>query len=283
MDVCSVPEGGDIVKLLEDVNATFTKDWHDKILNKCQDPNDKLYAWNLDHKDLKGLSECRVNWEAFEKVLKAYKEKFKQNAKFIVFKHPKINTIISNLSTKFIVDKGIYIITLIRDGRAIYASSKSNRQSGISIPMEVNPFISSRGWRFFLNDAEKNKQRLESNVYSIIKYEDLVLNYEEIMKDLMNSIGIREQVSTSILSQNIHEHQKHLHPNVNKSPDVKRINNWKETLSAREIRAFQYKSIDLLKRNDYEIQQGNYSRLLRSFDWLYYIFKSIWYKLRSYV
>lgn len=279
LEVCSVPEGGNIVNLLDNINNEFTKELYNQILEKCQNPNDKMYAWRLFPEDLQRLKKCKVNWEAFKIILEAYRDKFNPKAKFIVFKHPKINKVIASLDVQF-VNNNIYIITLIRDGRAIYASSKSNKQSGINIPMEVNPFISAKGWRHFLNEVEKHRNTLPSDIYFIIKYEDLVLKYEDVMKNLVNSIGIREETSKSILSQKIHEQQKHLHPNVDKRPDVRRINNWKSALSNREIYAFQYKNTALLKKYGYEIYQGRYSSLLRSLDWLYYMFKSVWYKIK---
>ena len=238
-DICSVSEGGGIVKLLDNPDESFTESSFNSILRKISNPKDKLFSWNLFNEDLTGLKNCITNWEAFQYILQVYKNKNKPESSYIIFKHPRINSIIKNFGYDFFNKNEVYLIFLVRDGRAIYASSKFNKQSTKNIPMEVNPFLSAKGWRTYLINIENNIKKISSKSFIIIKYEDLVGKYEETIFKVISFLGCkRDLISSSLLSKNLHKNQRHLHPNIDKRADISLVNNWKKKIIKKRNNSF---------------------------------------------
>ena len=277
-DICSVYESNEIVKLLENPEEAFTINQSNNIKKKIAQPNDKLFSWNLCTEDLKDLDDCETKWDAFKCILQSFKNKHKPNANHIIFKHPKINSLILNYSDHFLKISDFFLIILIRDGRAIYASSKLNKQSNKNIPMEVNPFFSARGWKSFMRKTENNLNRLGSESNILVRYEDLVEKNEQTLKKLILFLGCKNETSISSYSKNLHENQKHLHPNINKKANVNLINSWKNKLSKNEIKAFQFETTNYLENYDYEVLKFEFFCTNRKLYWLYCLTKSIWYK-----
>ena len=282
-DICSVSEGGGIVKLLDNPEANFTESSFNSILRKISNPEDKLFSWNLFIEDLTTLKDCVTNWEAFQNILQVYKNKNKPEANYIIFKHPRINSIIKNFGSDFFNKNEVYLIFLVRDGRAIYASSKFNKQSTKNIPMEVNPFLSAKGWRTFLKNIENNIKKISSKSSIIIRYEDLVEKYEETIFKVISFLGCkRDLISSSLLVKNLHKKQRHLHPNIDKRADVSLVSNWKNKLSKKEIIAFQYKNTEHLENYGYKILLFDYFEFNKNMYWMFCILKSFWFKLKSF-
>lgn len=279
-DICSVPEGGNLANLLINHLNDFNKKRYYFYLKSFADPKSKLFSWKLSQENLIGLEDCKTNWDAFCHILSCYKSKHKPNSRVVIFKHPKINLYLSNFSIKFFEEKKINLIILIRDGRAVYASSKSNNQSTTEIPMEVNPFLSSKAWQSFLVTAKSNLDKF-SNCALLIKYEDMLIKYDENLFKIIDHLGLSNKQTDSLLSSNLHENQKHLHPLVNSEPILSRIDGWKKKLSKSEISAFEYISFESLKSYGYFVQKNKYRMYSLILDWIYFMIKSIYYKAKS--
>ena len=108
--LCS--RGGNLINLLSNVNGVFEKKIMNILLKKLKSPR-KIYSWGLETSDLHNLIRLKTNWEAFEEILFSFQRKTKPEAKYIVFKHPKINNLISKFP-KFFHNKKLSLMILIR-------------------------------------------------------------------------------------------------------------------------------------------------------------------------
>lgn len=151
---------------------------------------------------------------------------------------------------------GAKFVHLVRDGRAVYASSKKAIYSETGRYFETNPVQSAVRWREIMTNT---KIYADSSLYHELRYEDLLTTPHETMSSLLGFLGVEnsiEQINSMFLPQQaqlVNTKIKHLHPNVGKKPQLARINAWQNELTEKEIRVFEQIAGDQLINKGYEL------------------------------
>ncbi len=256
-----MPEGGDIpvklladpLKIIDEKNFNLIKE---NLIN-----NIKLSTWNVDFLANELLySEELTAWQLIKTILELYRAKTKRQAEVFVLKHPSFADLFNQVS-KFPVYRGIvFILFLVRDGRAIYNSSKKSLQSNLPVPMEYNPIQSAKSWIVFIKklpDSKKNDT--DNNSQMVVKYEDIVMDMKSTLKKIYLFIKLNfdlNKLKEADLSGKITDKQKHLHVNIDNKPMTVRIDSWSKELNPWEIYLFEKKAKNYLLLYNYQLSQG---------------------------
>jgi hypothetical protein len=260
-----MPEGGNIpanllcepLKLIDEKNFNFIKE--------NLQTNSKLSSWNLNllHEKLL-LSSQLTAWQLLKNILELYKENTKKQATIFILKHPQFADLPNQLSKFNFYRDTVFTIFLIRDGRAIYNSSKRSLQSNLPIPMEYNPIRSAKSWITFTKTAfNYNKNSKDRLNVSIAKYEDLLTNGVNVLKEIYLFIGLdydEDKLRKADLSERISDKQKHLHTNINDNPVMNRINSWLRELRPWEIYLFEQRAKKNLLLYNYTLSAISFNR-----------------------
>lgn len=214
----------------------------------------KLKHWGLKIEDLIDLEGAKTNLDAFAEILKTYRNKHNQEAHSIVFKATRLIDIYAGLSDEITSKYNIKFISLIRDGRAVYASQKRTVDPYTNGKMSNNPLITAEQWNNLINRSNKYKDNPD---FIIIKYEALIKNLREEMSHLLGRLNTSSDLSflsdKGDLVVRIPRDQISLHPNILKSADIQKINAWRRELSANEIYLFEKYAGDSLSMMGYKI------------------------------
>ncbi|MBI3643584.1 sulfotransferase [Candidatus Acetothermia bacterium] len=133
-------------------------------------------------------------------------------------------------------------LLLIRDGRAVFASSKRAIHSDTSLPLEEDSLRSAQVWKKIVSSFISQKDQAS---VLIVRYEDLVTEPREIIAKILWFLGVtcNDDVMDNLLFSHtpkyIYERDRHLHENVGKAPQKDRASAWKKTLSPKEIKTFE--------------------------------------------
>lgn len=157
--------------------------------------------------------------------------------------------------------------TLVRDGRAIFASSKRARHSVSGEPFETDPSESALDWKKSMKSFDR------------VRGEDWVLriHYEHLIRKPVSALGsvlsfLEVEYDRGILENMIRPHApdyvqpkyREIHENVGRAPDTTRIDAWREDLSAPEIETFERIAGGRLTREGYDLvtEPGFLNRLI---------------------
>jgi hypothetical protein len=135
------------------------------------------------------------------------------------------------------------LIHIIRDGRAVFASSKKATHSETGLPFETSPSPSALYWKHVVSIFDQYR---EKKFALEVKYEELLMKPERTLSEILSFLkvyskdfpvkALLEPHQESLL---VHERYAHLHPNVSKLPQLARIDAWQQELSRSEIKAFE--------------------------------------------
>jgi hypothetical protein len=258
-----LPEGGDVpIKLLVNPLQPIDKKSFDFIKENLQ-TNSKLSSWNINSLHEQLLFSSRLtSWQLLKNILELYKNQTKEQATVFVLKHPRFADLPEKLSKFSFYRDIIFTAFLIRDGRAIYNSSKKSLQSNLPVPMEYNPVQSAKYWINFVNAASDciTKYSKDGLNASVVKYEDILINQESTLKKIYLFIGLEytnDKLKNADLAERIDNKQKHLHANIDTNPVVSRIDSWHNELSSWEIYLFEQKAKDSLLLCGYALSHVN--------------------------
>ncbi len=139
---------------------------------------------------------------------------------------------------------------IVRDGRDVFASYKKMKV------MRNYAAVNALEWRYKVWKIENFLSGINPSDKITIRYEDLVANPEDVMKQVFNTI--EEEYDDGILE--FHKDSKYNvgknHSNLIYQPiSSSNTNKWKKELSKREINIFTTMSSGVLKSFDYEIGQ----------------------------
>jgi hypothetical protein len=135
------------------------------------------------------------------------------------------------------------LIHIIRDGRAVFASSKKATHSETGLPFETNPSLSALHWKHTVSIFDQYR---EKEFALEVKYEELLREPEKTLGEILSFLRVynkdfpvRALLEPHHESLLVHERYAHLHPNVGKLPQLSRISTWQQELSQSEIKAFE--------------------------------------------
>ncbi len=151
----------------------------------------------------------------------------------MLFKAERLIHLYDNLMEFVSTDKTCFL-SIVRDCHSVYASQKRTKFPESDKFMSRNPVQTALNWRTHVKKALRMSKegRLE-----MIKYEDLILNTEEIFSQLLEKTGISffelSQRSGDLFDR-LPESHKSLHVNILEKPILKKTENWKRSLSLKE-------------------------------------------------
>ncbi len=207
----------------------------------------KLSNYNINNNEIEEVFiGVKTKTEVLLNFITKYKNKHKAEASIIIFKNRDIYhnyEKIYNLTSSFVQT---YLISIIRDPRNIFYSQKTTINPYNNRIMNKNPLVLSYLWNNFI----KITSNIENKI--TVKYEDLIYNpskeLEKILVPLsINSINNSEDTYYSILP----EIEKQIRKNINKEPDIKKLNNWKD-LSNTNIKFIESITKSLMIENRYK-------------------------------
>jgi len=139
-------------------------------------------------------------------------------------------------------------IHIIRDGRAIASSIKKLSWGWYSPKSIAQLWLTELSYGFATECALSNDKVIQ------IKYEDLIMSTDNVLKTLCNFIDI--EYSDALLRGNgfrLPTYTRDQHTLVGRKPQVSRINAWIKDLSARYIELFEYYAGNMLVMNGYKL------------------------------
>lgn len=216
----------------------------------------KFATWNMDMYELKEHLEQFLPFRVsslFYEIVKSYSKKNFPTAKNFGLK--KGGWYLENIDILFKLYPNARVLHIIRDGRAVYASSKRAIHSETGFLFEVDPIKSAQAWKRVINYTEsyRTDQR-----YLEIRYEDLINATENTIKEILSFLKVdltfTEKVTLPYRTEYTHTKYFHLHPNVGKAPNPNRIYSWKNELSSTEIEKFEILAKGELIQKGYKLE-----------------------------
>ena len=238
---------GYIRKLIPDEYKEINDDLSlKKYLNELFD-DVRFKEWEIDKKSLfLKLKDISYPLTFKEILLNCLYEYFKQRpSKFIVHKAGYYIDIIDDVIATFGDVKNIFIV---RDPRAIFFSQKNAKDlyTGKIMGNSLPYFLSQYKKRIDIIEKKNDKNLL------CIRYEDLVIDTTNTMKQIINFIGARQiKKNDNSYVNKIPKSQQYLHQNVKLDPHKDSLNKWKTGLAKYEI-------IFIQKKLHNEMQLFNY-------------------------
>jgi hypothetical protein len=171
----------------------------------------------------------------FENILLSYKKKVKPQATRIIFKgSPLMPWFTPELRQNY---PNAFILHILRDPRAVYASQKNNIQPYTKKAFTSTPIETAYDWR----SAAQGVKKISGRRTIEIKYEDLLMDKEKTIQRVFEKLDISVfKTGKNTFSALIPEQEKSIHKKVNESLDQKRINAWQSELTKREIYLLEY-------------------------------------------
>ncbi len=175
----------------------------------------------------------------------------KKDARLFIIKQGLLTGYLDSLSCLY---PDAYIIHIYRDGRAVYASKKKNKNIDSNLPMSTDPVKSARRWTKIQDQITAMAKVM--NICEI-RYEDLIINRErqlELIWAYLKSDAIRYPPEESEISyaKNLPDNQRKIHPLVGKPLDQSRITAWQSTLSVIEIWKYERVAHRALRARQYK-------------------------------
>ncbi|WP_372367359.1 sulfotransferase [Candidatus Uabimicrobium sp. HlEnr_7] len=161
------------------------------------------------------------------------------------------------------------IIFLVRDIRAIYNSQKTAKNSQTGKVMAKNPVETAMYYRQAISIAQSYNH---NSWFYLLRYEDMLKDLFLELENLCKFLNItHEKVENKNYSLKIPKEQQHLHSGINASPNLNKIERWRQHLSKYEIYSLQRIAKQEMEKYKYEKVQIENIGLL---GYLLYLF---WY------
>jgi hypothetical protein len=252
--VLALPEGEILVEKL----LRYPQQLANINLNELFQSDFKLLSWNLSKKDINDINTQAKNIEVFFNVLNKYRDVNCPESDILLFKAYEFIHM-DNLFKRDIQDKyNFEIIAIIRDIRGIFASQKNNYYRGRGL--ENNPFSAVKKW----NDFIRNYQKFANDLIPV-QYESLILNFENVFKNLLIKINPefekRGKIEYKTVSDIIPPSQKNLHPFIDLPPIKAKVDQWKNELKKDEIFIIEYYGGRSLKSLGYLFENPEVNKL----------------------
>jgi len=243
----------------------------DLLLSGLMSGDPKLKHWNLKISDFNDISQYQNNFEIFVEILKKYRDQVKPEASTILFKADTIAYFCDNIPEGSFKRYGIKIISIIRDGRASYASQRETIGAIKQKPMNRNPIKAAALWkkwiRFYSNHESDPR-------FVYVRFEELINNFynqfNHLLTDLVLDKEIESKKEKGDLFKRIPPNQRAMHQNVLKSPLPEKIDMWKQILSPIHIEIFEKVSRKELIQMGYVLMNPESNKVLTYIALAYY-------------
>lgn len=150
-------------------------------------------------------------------------------------------------------------IHIIRDGRAVFASSKRAIHTDRGLPFETTASISALRWKRTVKAFERH----EGADYAMeVRYETLIARTKDTVARILKFLEVRsdsdtvEQLLMPREAAFVDARNAYLHKNVGAEPKRSRINAWQDELTEAEIESFERIAGPTLMRKGYQVGTG---------------------------
>lgn len=248
-------------------SASFNKKFHHAINYDIQ-----LKYWKIDQyfKDGK-MPEGENNLCKFLDILEKCKESFNPTAKYIVYKHNNLFTLINKVPEPF--KKRIFFLSLIRDPRGIFVSQKTTISPYTKKTINNNPLLLAYSWNDMVNFSNKSKNK---NLM-LLKYEDLVQNQSKILGAIIHQLLKHEFIYETDFCNWIENRlpfvERSMHPSIMKNPQMGNINKWLNQINPVDLSLIEH----ITRKN---LLHFKYSVKKPQLNFFVYFFFYVKYKLR---
>ena len=272
-DIMVCPEADCLVNiLLTNQNKQISPGDLQRIKRKlAHDP--KFTSWAMPISTIQMSKSEMTYFDVFVLILTKYLNRIKPGARMIIFRAERLFQLVNELNQENINKYEIQIICLIRDIRAVYASQKNTIDPDSGRRMSQNPVRTTKYWRWYI-ESMKRSSRLH---WELIRFEDFITKYDQIIIQLFNLLGASEEIlkSTGDLFGRLPETHKKIHKNCNKKPLVSRIDAWQYSLSIYEVYCIESMEGNTLKEFHYELLSPSVNCIILfalQFKWYFFYF-----------
>ncbi len=139
-------------------------------------------------------------------------------------------------------------IHIVRDGRDVFDSFRKID------PSKNNVAIMALDWRYKLSRIERSFKRIPASNRVTIRYEDLLHNGEETVKQVCSVIGVEYESKMLEFYKSSHKNTSSTHSKLIFKPLCEEnLNKWKKNLTRREVNIITLLTRGYLKKNKYEV------------------------------
>ncbi len=251
---------------------------------ECQNEHDYLEAyknhmrfkiWDVQKKHLDGLKTTNVQSEDMIQLVRAYEASRQESDAEIWLDHTPSN--IKNpifLKNNFVDSKFIHIV---RDGRGV-ASSFTKLNWG-----PVNIYSSASWWVESICFGLVAERVLGKEFCLRVRYEDVLNNPRIELTKICNFIGVNfEEEMLSSNGFNIPKYTSRQHLLVNEQVDKRKIFDWENILTQRDIELFENRTNELLLFFGYKLKYSGITTPLTRKERVVYIISFLKY-FRNYL
>jgi hypothetical protein len=264
-NVCVCPESDTLVELFL---AKPGKKLHPSAidtLKRAVKSGPKLSVWGYTEKTINALPSGANNFNSFLYLLTDYQKRTKPGAEILVFKAERLLELYEAYAKLSPPGYDINWLAVVRDVRAVYASQKRTLFPGTQKPMSFSPVATTMHWNKYAVQCLKN---IRKQGFLLIRYEDLILNYERTFSSLLKSLHIATFDFVSAkgdLMQRLPESHRKIHTTIDDSPDPASIKRWEkelinyeiaviQSLSARNLQQFEYPFVTTIDRKLFRLR-----------------------------
>lgn len=139
-------------------------------------------------------------------------------------------------------------IHIVRDGRDVFHSWRKMD------PKKSHPTVMALDWKFKIHFIEKSMKNIPSSSMMVVRYEDLLDNPEETLKDICKFLNIEFEKEMLKFHKSSNKYiGKHHSDLIFKEIDGTNTNKWKKQLSQNEIKLYQMSASNILLKYGYEL------------------------------
>ena len=229
------------------------------LLDKLIFSEKKFAAWEMTKEYLSSYISSRLPLTISglaRSVIHAYADNKKPEAQLRGLK--KGGWYVENIAALRRLFPSCKIIHLIRDGRAVFSSSKMAEKTSSGRAFEDDPLYSAYTWKKMVDSVTPH---LNGGYVLEVKYEDLIEEPDEIVKQITSFLTNGQQLSAANSSKAVeygfYDPANKLHKNISSPPMRERINAWKKELTADEIARFESISGSTLEQKGYSLEYKN--------------------------
>ena len=243
------------------------------LLSEIITRDPKLKYWNLKISDFSDLDKYQNNFEIFLDILRKYRDQVKPESSTILFKADTIAYYYNQIPDESYEKNDITFISIIRDGRASYASQRETIGARKQKPMNRNPVKVAKLWKnwitFFANH-EKDPR------FIIIRYEELIMNFQTQFDHLLSNLKLQDEIGKKMnkgdLCERIPPNQRSMHKNILKPPLQGNIGKWRYLLPSSHIAIFEKIAREELIQTNYDLMNPLSNRA-----WTYILYIYFWF------
>jgi hypothetical protein len=202
--------------------------------NRILAKDTKLKLWNIPSEVY--INEDKTCFDNFLDILNLFRCIHYPQAGTILFKH---NYLI-NLANQYKLMDCTWI-NLIRDPRAVFASQRNTISPNTGKPMNRNLLAFADSWNMHMKKI-LDTQNIENVI--TLRYEDLVLNTNEVMNALSVQLKLHHRWNDfyncpAQLAKWISSEYKEIHPCIDDQPESVSLMKWQEQLSKPDLEILQ--------------------------------------------